>query len=137
MDHDSDELLIKFNPSDADTAELEYEFYGLTGCAIPFELALMAAAIRFAIYEKDLRWINDDDRSEYPFTFKNCCEYLGIDYQAARKVLNQRIGKGRRVLLRQPKRLEFEVEDVPAKEYTHAYQECPPGVNPSRCPECR
>ena len=109
MDHEGNELIIKFSPDDTDTAEFEQAFCGSRGRAIPFDRALQAAAIRWAIFERDTSWINDDDDPDYVFSFKSCCESLGIDYLAARTVLNQRIGKGRRVLLRRPKTLEFEV----------------------------
>jgi hypothetical protein len=139
MDRATNDLTIVIAcDCETDTAEFNEVFSGSREGAMPSELSLMAAVLSFAIYEKDLEWINGDDYSEHPFSFRNCCEYLGIDHLAARKVLNQRLSKCRGVLFRQPKpRLKLEIRDLPGKEYTHAYDECPPGVNPSRCPECR
>ena len=136
MDRDTDDLAIVLNASDVDTAEFD-EVWGKSR-ATPFELQLMAAAFRWAIFEKDLRWINDDNNPDYVFSFQTCCASLGINYQAARKVLNERLGKCCRLFFRHPKpKLEFEISDVPGKEYSHPYRQCPPGVNPSRCRECR
>jgi hypothetical protein len=80
MDRDIDELAIA---CETDTAEFEEAFSGSRGRAIPFELALMAAALRWAIFERDTAWINSDE--EHVFSFRNCCESLGIDHLAARK----------------------------------------------------
>ena len=53
------------------------------------ELTLLVALIDNAILERDLAWINST--FDHPFSFKNCCDHLGIDFVAARRVLDQRI----------------------------------------------
>jgi hypothetical protein len=98
MDRDTNDLTIVIAcDCETDAAEFNQVFSGSREGAMPSELSLMAAVLSFAIYEKDLEWINGDDYSEHPFSFRNCCEYLGIDHLAARKVLNQRLGKCRGV----------------------------------------
>jgi hypothetical protein len=140
MDWDGD-LTIAFNACDVDTGEFEEEFYG-SRPELSFELALMEAQIKHAIYERDLAWVNDVhglERRDYIHSFRNCCDHLGIDYRAARKILNQRLRKKSVLAPRaQPNEaLRFEIVDVPGKTYSHAYGECPSGVIRSKCPECR
>ena len=111
------------------------EFYSLTHpvrTVLPPHLALIAAVLEHGIDDGDLPWINREDSGV--FTFRSCCESLGIDCEAARRVLN------RKMKPRQSKKMvrRVDIADVPGIEYTHKYGECPPdGQSLAHCRECR
>jgi hypothetical protein len=131
---------ISFHPSDGDGAQVLDTFYPRALSLLP-EIRIMYQLIKNSILERDITWINRDE-PEYLYSFQNCCEYLGIDYRAARKVLNRVIGKGRRVVIGGNHRgrpagtilKPSDIGDIPGKTYTHRYGEC---LVSSRCPECR
>ena len=104
----------------------------------PWHLELMSAVLEHAITDRDLKWINREDEGHI-FSFRSCCEALGIDAEAARAALNAKIEVKKPVVKKKQPRsaLAREIADVPGCEYTHTYDQCPPGVSVSKCPECR
>lgn len=103
--------------------------------SLPWHLELFWAVLDNAMTESDIDWINTE--SDHIFSFRNCCEALGIDVQAARKALNGRL----KIAKPHKKKLRWGViaaaiEQFPG-DYSHGYGECPPGITRSFCPECR
>lgn len=131
--------IVDFEFDNIDTAKCATESCGSRGRQIPAELGLMIAQIRWAIFEADLEWINDDSDRDYVFSFRSCCDVLGLDCDATRNVLNDRIGKkGFRVYAPKPRTaLEPRSRRRPGKDLLASLRGVPRGVKCSRCPECR
>lgn len=104
----------------------------------PWHIELMHAVLENAITEADLKWINLEDEGHI-FSFRSCCETLGIDADAARAALNAKIEIKKPLRKKKQPRSELikEIVDVPGITYTHAYNECPVGLGVSFCTECR
>lgn len=131
---DQEDIAIVAN-SDADGLLTAEAFYGGKPRELPFEQALMVAVLRQAIMDRALDWINLD--VDFLFSFRNCCESVGIDYLAARKALNAKIRPGftrQKRALAVHEELKSVIQDMPGRQYTHRYGNC---QKSSRCAECR
>jgi len=94
----------------------------------------MLALFEHAMSERDDVWIRRDnsdyENGFYIYSFQNCCESLGIDYQAARKALIKQFAEEKQ----SRRKITEHIQEKPGVVYTHGYGACGQSV---KCKECK
>jgi hypothetical protein len=104
--------------------------------AISGEMRLALAVFRDAIKQRDKEWLLSN--REAPYSFRNLCEALELSESRARErlLLHFKEKRKRTHYTRRLHKKATGIGDIPGRDYTHGYGDCPGGMILSRCEQC-